>query len=429
MIQVGFASGDITPALGFAIPGGFAPRASSGVVDPLQLRAAVVATERTAVAIVGVDAVALQFESVRKARRCIEQACGIPARNVTIAASHTHCGGPACPVLGTDADAGYCALVAERIVDTVVLAHSRLQPAKVVCASARCGGWAFNRRFRMRHGGVQTNPGKNNPDLLEPAGPVDSEVGLIGFCGVNGRWLGTIANFACHATVMWGDKFSADYPAYWQRAMQAAFGPEFTLVFLNGACGDINQLDFRNPQVDENGIVWAEKMGAALASAGVNALVQAQADNDADIAAVHGATRVAYRRPSPAALAVARACVEADGPWDGSKWLARDVLLLAETLGDARGVECQVDITRIGAAVIAAAPWQPFCDFGLRIKAASHFKPTLIAAFANGMLGYVPTPQGFEDGGYEPTLCRGSKLQPDAGDRIVAETERLLFCL
>ena len=51
---------------------------------------------------------------------------------------------------------------------------------------------------------------------------------------------------------------------------------------------------------------------------------------------------------------------------------------------------------------------------------------TLVATFANGMLGYVPTPQAFEGGGYEPTLCRGSKLVPDAGGRIADESVRLL---
>jgi len=42
------------------------------------------------------------------------------------------------------------------------------------------------------------------------------------------------------------------------------------------------------------------------------------------------------------------------------------------------------------------------------------------------MLGYVPTPQAFEGGGYEPTLCRGSKLAPDAGGQIADESSRLL---
>lgn len=83
----------------------------------------------------------------------------------------------------------------------------------------------------------------------------------------------------------------------------------------------------------------------------------------------------------------------------------------------------------MGEAAIAAAPWQPFCDYGLKIKSASRFRPTLVATFANGMLGYVPTPRSFEGGGYEPTLCRGSKLQPDAGDLIVAETTRLITSL
>ena len=45
------------------------------------------------------------------------------------------------------------------------------------------------------------------------------------------------------------------------------------------------------------------------------------------------------------------------------------------------------------------------------------------------MLGYVPTPQACIGGGFEQTLCRGRKLQPEAGGQIVAETLRLLDLL
>ena len=78
--RAGFAATDITPAVGQAVPGGFAPRASTGVLHPLQARACVVAGEPETVAIVGVDAVSLRFDTVRKAWEQIEAVCGIPAQ-------------------------------------------------------------------------------------------------------------------------------------------------------------------------------------------------------------------------------------------------------------------------------------------------------------------------------------------------------------
>lgn len=426
MIEAGFCVADITPAIGASIPGGFAPRISTGVEDPLQVRAVVVTSDAGTIAIVGVDAVSLRFDTVAEAREQIRAACGIPEGNVLIAANHTHSGGPANDILGTDSDDGYCAYVASQIAACVKGAHSRRVSAEVAWASGRCEELAFNRRFKMRDGREATNPGKNNPDKVAPAGPVDPEVGIIAFRSDKERLLGMVGNFTCHATVVGGSKFSGDYSAYWQRALRALAGAEFTLVFLNGACGDISQVDHTNPACAETGVGWAERMGSVLAEESLRAIRRAEFVKKADLRSTDGAVMVRYRRPTAVQLTEAQSLCKSDAPWDSKKWLARDVVLLAERIGEAEGVECPVQAIRIGQAAVVAAPWQPFCEFGLKVKAASPFHPTLIGAFANGMLGYVPTPQGFDGGGYEPTLCRGSKLQPNAGNLIADEMVRLL---
>jgi hypothetical protein len=43
-------------------------------------------------------------------------------------------------------------------------------------------------------------------------------------------------------------------------------------------------------------------------------------------------------------------------------------------------------------------------------------------ALANGCHGYVPTPEAFGGGGYETWLCRSSKLEPRAGDKLLLAT-------
>lgn len=426
MIRAAFSTRDITPDIGAAIPGGYAPRTSTGVVDPLQVRACVVCGSPETVAVVGVDAVSLRFDTIEKARRRIESACGIPPRNVMVAANHTHSGGPSNDVLGTDSDGAYCDLIASRIAEAVIEAHSRLEEAEGAWACGRCEGLSFNRRFKMKDGTEATNPRKGDPNKIAPAGPVDPDLGLIAFRAKGGRLLGAIGNFTCHSTVVGGDKFSADYSAYWQKALHGTAGPQFTLVFVNGACGDITQRDHTNPDSHEWGVEWAEKMGAALAAETSRALESARFVGEAPVQAAHGDATVGYRHPTPEALAEAQKLFESDAKWDGKKWLARDIVLLEKQIGAAKSMDCPVDVFRIGDAAVASAPWQPFCEFGLKIKKASAFRPTLIGAFANGMVGYVSTPQGFKGGGYEPTLCRGSKLQPDAGDLIAEGTVRLL---
>ena len=62
--------------------------------DPCKVRSAVFDDGRERVALVGIDALLIRKPSVAEARKRIEAACGIPAGNIMIAASHTHSGGP-----------------------------------------------------------------------------------------------------------------------------------------------------------------------------------------------------------------------------------------------------------------------------------------------------------------------------------------------
>ena len=91
--------------------------------------------------------------------------------------------------------------VESQIADAVVAANAARAPSP---AAAPERAWrapaVFNRRFRMRNGRTATHPGQGNPDIVEPAGPVDPTVGVIGAWDADGKLIGAIVNFACHAT-------------------------------------------------------------------------------------------------------------------------------------------------------------------------------------------------------------------------------------
>jgi len=426
MIEVGFSTRDITPAVGAVIPGGFSPRISTAILDRLQTTACVVRHGKDTVAVIGIDVVSLSCITADRIRAAVTTGIGIPEQNIIVAASHTHGGGPSIDVLGSEADTAYLDLCVRRVGEAATEAHRKLQPATCAHVAGNVEGWSFNRRFTMRDGSEATQPAKGHPDIVAPAGPTDPELGVIAFRTRGGVPLGAIASFACHPTVIWGDTFTGDFPAYWRSSLREKAHSDFKLVFLNGACGDIGPTNFADTNVREGGVAWAGKMGEALANATISLMESAEYADSVELKAAHGSVRVAYRHPTDAALDAARSLVADDSPWDPKKWQARDVILLAEQLGTARDVACRVDVFRIGSAIIAAAPWQPFCEFGLKIKAGAVDRPVLLATFANGMLGYVPTPAAFRGGGYEPTLCRGSKLDPGAGEKIVGEFLRLL---
>lgn len=427
-LSAGFATRDITPPVGADIPGGFAPRPSTGVLDPLHTTISVLDDGTTRLCLIGVDAVSLNGATADTIRERVGARLKIPIAAVTIAASHDHCAGPTNDVLGTDADPLYLSFLADQIEAGAIEADERRRPARCVSGTGSCAGHIFNRRFKMRDGSEVSMPAHDNPDVVGPAGPIDTDLGVIGFQGTDGTWLGVIASIGCHPTVIWGDRFSADYPGAWRCALRDRLGGDATLVFLNGACGNVATRNHAAPPPTESSPAQAAALGAALADETIRLLRERPADPDPQLALLHGGVRVDYRRPDAAMLEAARTLLATPGhAWDREAWIARDRLLLAEDLGDARDVFCPITVYHIGAAAIVAIPWQPFAEFSLRIKqAAPHWQPLILATFANGSLGYVPTPEGFVGGGYEPTLCRGSKLVPEAGGLICDETVRLL---
>src|SRR6516164_3580956 len=130
----------------------------------------------------------------------------------------------------------YLARVERALIDAVCAANDGRTVMKAGIGRGLENTVSFNRRFRMRDGRAVTHPGQGNPDIAEPAGPVDPEVGVVGAWDANdpNRLLGCIVNFACHATTSPGG-ISANYINYLEKAIQGYFGKDCVVVFLAGA--------------------------------------------------------------------------------------------------------------------------------------------------------------------------------------------------
>jgi hypothetical protein len=417
MVHVGFAETDITPKLGAQSPGGMTARTIKEVHDPLKAVAMVVRNDESAVALVGIDALFVTAETTAKARAAIEKATKIPGANVLVGASHTHEGGPIASCFESEADPEYMALVADRVAEAVIAAWNGLHAAEIGVGTGHEPSIAFNRRFLMRDGKQVTHPGKGNPDIVRPAGPIDPDVGVLAARAPGGELLGVFVNFACHLTVSNGPGFSADYVYQLRETIRKHYGrKDLPVGFLLGAAGDVTQVDnLRLGQ--ETGPAWCDLFGLALGSETIQAVARMNWKKDVALQAVRTAVPIPIRddaevkRQAPA-LGLGAGSV-------ADKVYARELELLARDRAEHPVIDCEVQAIRIGDLGIVTNGAEFFCQLGLDIKAASRFRPTWVVSLANDWIGYVATPSAYYAGGYEPRTARSAKLAPWAGQILV----------
>jgi neutral ceramidase len=432
MLQVGFGVADITPEIGGNIPGGFLPLKSTGVRDRLLAVACVVHDGTTAVALVGIDALFVPREVTDVARRAIQKATKIPGDNVLVGASHTHSGGPIVPVFaGADADPSYHVQVSAGVASAVGTAWNTLHASEIGIGTGHESGISFNRRFLMRDGREITHPGKpgtpHHGDIVAPAGPIDPAVGILAVRspGANGKVVGVVVHFACHNTVVGGTLYSPDYVAAIRKHLKAHYGDGLPVCFLLGPCGDITQVDNLSTSRDF-GPEHADMMGAKLAAESVRTINRLtwlkEAVTGVSLATVPLPIRSepdAERERPPFGLG-------SDSSTKVAEIYAVERKRVAEERLKTPIIPAEVQGIRIGPLGIATNGSEYFCEFGLRVKKASRHDTTWVVSLANDYIGYVPTPQAFAAGGYEPRTARSSKLAPEAGQLLLEGALRVL---
>jgi neutral ceramidase len=438
--RAGFAERDITPPIGSEQPGGYEKAFHKSLHDPCKVRAAVFDDGASAVAIVGVDALALHSSTCAEARKRIADRTALAGSAVLIAASHSHSSGPTCMIMPGEfdhaseavrklayehsscADAKYLAKVTDAIVDAVVAAYEARRPAKGAVGRGEERTVAFNRRFKMRDGRTVTHPNPGNPDMVEPAGPIDPEVGVIGAWDSDGKLLGCVVTFACHATTNPGG-ISANYVYYLERVIQGYYGKDVPVVFVNGASGDVTQVDNRSPYRRPSPEQWAQLTGGKVGAEALKVLFELEPTAKAlgPVTVKREVLSIPRRRPSPAHVTAAHEQTKQPPPKDNTEWLfAKETILLDAKLQKEPIAECEVQAVQVGPAVFLTTPAEYFCRFGLEQKAASPFPFTFPVSLANGCVGYVPTEDAFSatGGGYETRLTSYSNLEPAAGAKL-----------
>lgn len=439
VFKAGFAERDITPDIGMEAPGGYGKSYHRTFHDPCKVRAAVFDDGKKRVALVGIDLLFINRHLVLEARAEIQKRCGIPPDAVLVGASHSHSSGPigmgepgdfdqASPLVkdlvnnkSIVSDPGYTQLLRKQIVEAVVQADGARVDAKLAVGAGHEDKVSFNRRLRMKNGITFSHPGINNPDITGYAAPIDPQVGTLGVWDLKNNLLGVVVNFSCHATCNPGG-ISANWIWSMEKVLRGATGnAALPVVFLQGACGDITQVDnlakFQNPAPEE----WCEMVGGRVGAEAFKTLllIRRGADRDIPLDTRQKVWKVKRRVPEAEKVTRAQELVE-QGPAKSSDvvWTFAKEILMLDAKSKARPEEeVEVQAIQVGPAVFVSNPAEYFVEYGLDIKKGSKFPFTFIVELANGIVGYVPTEEalGPNGGGYETRMTSYSNLEVSAG--------------
>ena len=428
MIKAGFFETDITPPIGTERPADFMKLRVERISDPLKARAVVFSNGENKVALVGIDTIGFGAGFRKK----VEEA--LPEFKILLNASHTHYGGNLRDKLpcideapeeirhyalvdSVAHDPLYYAYGIQQVVTAVKMASERLEGVDFSFGRGRVEGLIFNRRIRMKDGHVQTHPGKGNPDALEYAGPVDDELGVVGVWkkGTD-QLLGFLLNFSCHACINL-EGATSDFPGVAIDTVRRVFGMDAGAVYINGASGDVTQIDNLSLKKDR-GKAIAVKLGRCVGAEGIKILATADHGEIGTLSFLSAELPLKRTFPAPEVVEKARQRARLNNG-EASFLMAKGIVI--QDYVDRHSSSSLVDrvnVVQLGPLVIGSSSGEMFAQYALDFKKASPFPFTWYAQLNGGPLGYIPTPDCFEKsgGGYETAT---SKFAPETGVEVV----------
>lgn len=412
-MKVGASKVDITPPLGEPLDG-YEARSSgaSGIHDRLYARVVVAeGDDGTTVALVVADLLHIDTRLQAQIAGEVLERVGIQRDRMQLAGTHTHSG----PALVAPSEVERT--IGRAIADAVVNAWESRREAVAAVGIGRVEGIGANRR----------------PN----GGPVDDRVTVTRFDDRDGRPIVTHVNYGCHPTTLGPDNtlYSADYPGVLCRLVDEAVGG--LTIFSTGPQGDVNPGGY-SPEGSMVGVIapWrtfasAERYGRILA----DCVLEVRANlTPVQSGRVWGDFRIVAlprkRLPEPdvatraagmareAERAVSAADLGSDATYHALVAAAYAELIAGQASAPDRDgpVHLRTSALAIGPLLHVGIQGELFVALGQQIREALGADRTCIAALCDGTVGYIPTAEAYEVGGYEPNA---SVLAPGQGERLV----------
>lgn len=443
----GIGEADITPELGIQMAGDVdRKRQAEEIRAPLLAQAFVAEVSGKKICFVSMDALGTTREYGDRLRREIADVIGTTPDAVVAHGKQSH----SAPVVGNHAVSEDCDLVPkgldwirggdpryiepffEGIHKAVKQANKSLQPVRIKAGRGMEGRIAFNRRFVLRDGKVNTHPPLCCPDILHAEGPVDPEVGVAILVDRTDQPVAALLHFTCHPVhgypLRW---ISPDWPGAWVEGVRKLLKGKAIPLVINGACGNVHHVNHLNPRNGETDTI--EIMGQCLTETTATVLKRLQPLESDSLAWSSRIVKMPWRKTPAEKIAAARELIakhpkpvpDQNGAigWD---WVfAVATLDIEAQKAKQPSYDLELQALRLGDLCIVCWPGEPFVEGQLEVKRNSPKPYTFLAHWCNDAVSYIPTKRAYEGGGFEVELpwCR---LAPGALEIMAKETRRML---
>jgi hypothetical protein len=441
-LRAGAAVVDITPpTLPVLVNGSMFSRTVSNINTRVNARAIALADGREQLVIVVADSCMMGRPLLDEAKTLAAKRTGIATNRMLISATHAHSAPASMGCLGTDADPRYVPFLRDKLVEAIAAAQRNLEPARVGFAKANAAEFTALRRWIRRPDRIAEDPfgnktvranmhaGRNWDDVTGESGPEDPDLSLVSIQSRDGRPIAVLANFSMH---YFGDRdISADYFGLFSEGLKSRIAPQpapgkapFVGIMSHGCSGDIFRVDYKVPE-KERPKPTIDEFAHGLLDIAMKAYAGIQYRADADLAMAERRMTLNYRVPDKQRLEWAQRVVAAMTnalPRTTPEVYAREQIILHER----QKAEIVVQALRIGEIGIATTPNETYAITGLKIKAASPLRHTLVIELANGGDGYIPPPEQHLFGGYNTWPARSAGLEVMAEPKITEAAIHLL---
>lgn len=358
---------------------------------PLTARVLALGTTDRFIVVVALDLLALNDTSVEgweEFKKFLGN--GIPPEQIILCCTHTH----SAPESGALSDLHLTAVfknwlndMRNKIREAIGSAVSNMRKCNLSLGTGELSGYSVQRRITTGNGVIMSDSVQPISDELMKREPVDRRVHAITIADLSGAAIATVIHAACHPVhEMCIPAVSPDFPGELCNVLKQS-GNYGMPMFLNGACGNIN------PTTVSMGAEYARSHGSALANVVTNMTLEKMSD-DIRFDFAHESLLLGIRP-------------------DTRVFNAMDAMV-------------RLSVVRIGNTAIVFLPGEPFIELALQIEKRSPFENTIVTGFAENNVGYVPTIEAFDEGGYETGPGRWSYLEKNAAIKIIEQAENML---